>query len=257
MRGQVREQSTSKKNARAGTFQMSVVLYDLVDKDGRRYSPYGWRIRMALLHKRLGYDVELCYHGDPKLGFTGQHLVPVLVDGDEVICDSWNIARHLDAAYPEHPLLLNDAPTRSFATFLNKWTDTIVGRPLVRSMYLDIWRSLHPDADATGYRSKREQRAGTTLEALRAGRERDFAAVNDAFAPLAALLSGQPFIAGTQPAYADYIVFGTLQMPRILIGADPLSPEQTAIREWRERIEAWHGALAGAPAAEGGVHGPH
>lgn len=225
---------------------MSVVLYDLVDRDGRRYSPYGWRIRMALLHKRLGYDVELCHHSAPKLAFTGQNLVPVLVDRGVVICDSWNIARHLDAAYPEHPLLLNDQRTRSFASFVNTWTDTIVGRPLVRSLYLDIWRSLHPAADADAFRHKREARAGTSLEALHARRTQDFEEVNRNLAPLAALLAQQPYIAGEEPAYVDYIVFGTLQMPRILVGADPLSPEQAAIRQWRERLQAWQDGLASA-----------
>jgi glutathione S-transferase len=32
---------------------------------------------------------------------TGQRRVPVLVDGDEVICDSKRILEYLDYAYPE------------------------------------------------------------------------------------------------------------------------------------------------------------
>jgi glutathione S-transferase len=203
---------------------------------------------MALLHKQLKCDVELCYHSDKKLEFTGQRLVPVLVDNGRAIPDSWNIARYLDEKYPERPLLLNDPQTRSFARFINIWTDTIVGRPLVRSMYLDIWRSLHPDADPVTFRKHREERNKATLEELHARREQDFHEVNRALAPLNTLLSEQPYIAGEEPAYVDYIVFGTLQMPRHLGGIEPLSPEHTALRKWRERIDRHHDSLVGRTA---------
>jgi glutathione S-transferase len=222
---------------------MSIILYDLVDKDGRRFSPYGWRIRMALLHKYLDFDVVLCAHSDKKLEFTGQHLVPVLVDGERIISDSWNIAVYLDKRYPDRPLLLNALETRSFARFMNGWTDAIVGRPLVRSLYLDIWRSLHPDADADAFRAKREHKNGDTLEALQARRSQEFQIFNRELAPLNGLLSEQPYIAGDQPAYADYIVFGTLQMPRNL-GIEPLSDDMVALKAWRDKLEARHDALA-------------
>ena len=128
--------------------------------------------------------------------------------------DSWAIACYLDEAYPDRPMLMDGAQGRSFAKFLNTWTDTIVGRPLVRSLYLDILQSLHPSADAHEFRRRREERNGATLEALHASRAKDFAEINRAMMPLNELLRQQPFVAGDAPAYVDYIVFGTLQMPR-------------------------------------------
>ena len=119
---------------------LAITLYDLVDKDGKRYSPYGWRIRMALAHKGLHATIELCWHSDRKLSFSGQPLVPVLVDGTRVVNDSWNIACYLDEAYPDRPMLMECPHGRSFARFFNVWVDTIIGRPLVRSLYLDIWK---------------------------------------------------------------------------------------------------------------------
>jgi glutathione S-transferase len=225
---------------------MTIALYDLVDKAGNRYSPYGWRIRMALLHKGLSFEVEFCYHSDRKLAFSGQHLVPVLVDGGQVICDSWNIACYLDATYPDSPLLLNDPLGRSFAKFVNKWTDSVVGRPLVRSLYLDIWKSLHPEADAETFRRSREERNGATLEQLYARRDSDFEEFNRTLAPMNALLSDQRYIAGERPAYVDYILFGTLQMPRNLNGVDPLSSEQGALRRWRDELQLLHDQFTGA-----------
>ena len=51
--------------------------------------------------------IELCWHmATRKLSFSGQSLVPVLVDGGRVVNDSWNIACYLDEAYPDRPKLM-------------------------------------------------------------------------------------------------------------------------------------------------------
>jgi glutathione S-transferase len=124
------------------------------------------------------------------------------------------------------------------------WIDTIIGRPLVRSLYLDIWKSLHPEADRDEFRKRREERNGATLEALFAGRAKDFEELNRAIAPLNDLLRSQPFVAGAAPAYVDYIVFGTLQMPRRLNDVDPLSAQQDAILRWRDAMRGLFNGLA-------------
>jgi len=36
---------------------------------------------------------------------SGQDKVPIVVDGDQVIHDSWNIATHLETRFPDHPSL--------------------------------------------------------------------------------------------------------------------------------------------------------
>jgi glutathione S-transferase len=227
---------------------VAVTFYDLVDKDGRRYSPYGWRVRMALAHKNLEAKVELTWHSDKKkLEFSGQHLVPVLHDGDRVVSDSWNIACHLDEAYPDRPTLMDGMQGRAFARFLNIWTDTIIGRPLVRSLYLDILKSMHPNADSREFRQRREDRNGATLEVLHANRAKDFDELNRAMLPLNELLRQQPFIAGVEPAYVDYIVFGTLQMPRRM-GIEPLATQNDAVIRWRDAMRQLFNGLADSSA---------
>ena len=124
------------------------------------------------------------------------------------------------------------------------WIDTIIGRPLVRSLYLDIWKSLHPEADRDEFRKRREERNRGTLEALFAGRAKDFEELDRAIAPLNELLRSQPFVAGAAPAYVDYIVFGTLQMPRRLNDVDPLSAQQDAILRWRDAMRGLFNGLA-------------
>jgi hypothetical protein len=65
-------------------------------------------------------------------------------------------------------------------------------------------------------------------------------------APLNDLLRHQPFVAGSTPAYVDYIVFGTLQMPRRLNGIDPLSPEQDTVIRWRDAMRKLFNGMADA-----------
>jgi glutathione S-transferase len=58
------------------------------------------RVALALAHKRVEVEsVEISYSDrSPVIEVSGQPLVPVLVDGDEVIPDSTRILRHLEAA---------------------------------------------------------------------------------------------------------------------------------------------------------------
>ena len=76
---------------------MSLVMYERVGHDGRRPSPFSWRIRYALAHKGVSVEFRLARFADVETirGLSGQHIVPILCDGDRVIHDSWNIACYL------------------------------------------------------------------------------------------------------------------------------------------------------------------
>ena len=89
---------------------MSLTLYELCRADDRRFSPYCWRIRMALAHKGLDPErVPVRFTEKDKIAFSGQKLVPVLVDGDTTVVDSFAIACYLDDAYPDRPTLFGKA----------------------------------------------------------------------------------------------------------------------------------------------------
>mgnify|MGYP003351918129 CR=1 FL=1 len=85
---------------------MVMTVYDLAGaEDGRRFSPYCWRIKMALAHKGLTAEsIPWRFTEKERLAFSGQALVPVIEDGARVVSDSWTIAQYLDEAYPAHPL---------------------------------------------------------------------------------------------------------------------------------------------------------
>ena len=57
---------------------------------------------MSLEHKGLAVDcLPWRFTEKEKIKFSGQERVPVLVDADHTISDSWQIAKYLEAKYPD------------------------------------------------------------------------------------------------------------------------------------------------------------
>jgi glutathione S-transferase len=223
---------------------MAMQFYDLAGADPLvRFSPYCWRIRMALAHK--GLDAETIpwrFSEKAALAFSGQSLVPVLVDGKKIISDSWTIAEHLEDAYPSRPPLFEGDTARALTRFVNAWTDSVVHPLVARLVVRDILDVLGPE-DQAYFRQSREARLGATLEAFVADRDTHLAAFRRTLQPARLTLQTQPFLAGPEPGYADYILFGAFQWARsvsplhLLEAADP-------VHAWREQMLDLFGGLA-------------
>jgi glutathione S-transferase len=181
---------------------MARKLYDLAGADPNlRFSPYCWRARLALAHK--GMEVETVpwrFTEKDVIAFSGQGLVPVLVDGDATIADSWAIATYLEERYPDRPSLFGGfsgvAPTR----FVNAWANTILNPGIVRMIAADIFSVLH-EKDKAYFRQTREQRFGMPLEAVQADRESRLPGFRQTLEPLRSALKAQPYLGGEQPTY--------------------------------------------------------
>jgi len=80
-------------------------LYDLAGaEDDLRFSPNCWRIKMALEHKGLVAEtVPWRFVEKDAIAFSGQKAVPVLVDGNKTVSDSWAIVRYLESTYSNRP----------------------------------------------------------------------------------------------------------------------------------------------------------
>ena len=80
------------------------------------------RVALALAHKGLDVDSVVISYEDrsPVIEVSGQELVPVLVDGEEVIPDSVRILRHLETRWPDPPLFPREPARRAeLAVFLD------------------------------------------------------------------------------------------------------------------------------------------
>lgn len=217
---------------------MSLVFYERVGHEGRRPSPYSWRIRYALAHKGLDFEVRPVRFADVEVirGLTGQHLTPVLSDGGHVVHETWEIACYLEDRFPNSPSLFGGATGRGMARHINSWSDTQLGPPLHRVIYADFSAVLDP-GDRDYFRTTRERDLGMTLEAACADPQAKLAAFQAACAPLERTLTAQPFICGSGPAYADYTVFSIFQWARLGSPKQVVAPG-SAIAHWRGRMIA-------------------
>ena len=225
---------------------MVLIFHERVGLDGRRISPFSWRIRYALAHKGLDPDVVPTRFADVARirALSGQDLVPIIEDDGYVVHDSWSIACHLEDRYPDRPSLFGGAAGRGAARLINVWSDTVLGRAMRPQIYADFIRCIDP-GDRAYFRRSRETQLGMTLEQSSADRDAALPAALAVCAPLERTLSEQQFVAGGAPAYVDYIIFSVFQWARIGSPRDVLADATTmnATREWRARMVAMHGGL--------------
>jgi len=217
---------------------MPLIFYERIGHEGRRPSPYSWRIRYALAHKALGFEVRPVRFADVEVirGLTGQHLTPVLTDTGRAVHETWDIACYLEDRFPSNPSLFGGPIGRGMARHIIVWSDTQLGSPLRRVIYADFPAVLDA-GDRTYFRATRERDLGMTLEAACADPMAKLAAFHQACAPLERTLSAQPYICGTTPAFADYAVFSIFQWAR-LGSPKEVVVQGSAIADWRSRMIA-------------------
>jgi glutathione S-transferase len=225
------------------TSSPKVVLYELAGADPElRFSPYCWKTRMALAHKSLEVErVPWRFAERDRLAFSGQGLVPVLVDKGNIISDSWSIALYLEQRYPEQPSLFGGAVAIPMASFVNRWSDNALAPAIVRLILLDIYHCLH-EGDREYFRASREKRFGMALKDVVADPPARLAELQKILQPLRHLLKDQAFISGAAPAYADYCVFGMFMWARCCSPIELLTTDDL-VHDWRERMLDAFGGL--------------
>jgi len=226
-----------------------ITLWELGGKDGRRYSLFSWRTRMALRHKQLDFEtVPVCMSDKAAIAFSGGKTVPIIKDGESVVRDSWKIAEHLEDRYPQAPTLFGGEIGRGVTQAFNVWVDRALVLPMLAVIVADVHERVDT-ADERYFRESMEKVLKTTLEDARKGRADAMARLARAQEPMQALLKRQPWICGAQPAYADYILFSVFQWARVMSPGDVLSSSEP-LHAWRERLLDLHGGFArGVPTA--------
>jgi glutathione S-transferase len=219
-----------------------MLLYDLVNARRAHFSPNSWRVRLALLHKGIPFEVkDVLFTDIPSLTSGGDKLtIPTIQHQGTLVTDSWAIVQHLDTAFPDTPRLLTpeSAPVLKFFQY---WAQTALHGNIARLILRDLYEGLDP-ADQPYFRATREKMYKTTLEELQAGREDRVDAFRKGLQPLRLALSHHPFIAGAQPGYADYLAFSPFMWARTS-SPFPLLAEDDVVHAWRERcLDLYAGA---------------
>jgi|SRR5580704_616910 glutathione S-transferase len=223
---------------------MGLRLYDLAGAEPeRRFSPYCWRTKMALAHKGLLFDaIPWRFVEKDAIAISGQGRVPVLIDGEHVVFDSWAIATDLEDRYPDRASLFHGDGGRAVTRFVNAWADGMLVPMIARLTVTDILAHLD-QKDLAYFRKSREERFGMTLEQVTADRDTRVLDFRKSLEPMRSVLATQSYLSGVSPAYADYIVFGCFQWARC-ISSFPLLLKDDPVWAWRERLLSEFGGLA-------------
>ncbi|WP_404375668.1 glutathione S-transferase N-terminal domain-containing protein [Vreelandella aquamarina] len=221
---------------------MAITLYDLCGRDERlRFSPYCWRVRMALAHKGLGYEtIAWRFQEKDALAFADYDKVPVLTDGDTVVTDSFEIMRYLDRAYPEAPVL-GEGVSFQRVQFFKYFVERSVTPALFRIVAMDLLAAIHPD-DRAYFRETREARFGASLETVH-NPEQGRQQLKQALAPVRTQLQESLFLDGEAPSGADYLLFGSM-MWAYTVSTEQLVEESDPVSAWFARMLEVHDGVA-------------
>ena len=187
---------------------------------------------MALAHK--GLDVECIpwrFTEKDKIKFSGQERVPVLIDGNNTVADSWEIAKYLESAYPDYPSLKLEYGEVLFIKF---WAETVLHPEMLQMLVLDIHDNLRPE-DQSYFRESREKLLGRPLEEVVANRQDRLPRLQKLLTPLRSTLSKQEYLSGETPGFSDYIVFGAFQWARCVSGFSILNADDI-VYKWRDKM---------------------
>jgi glutathione S-transferase len=225
-------------------WNMTRKLFELVGDDTERpFSPYCWRTRMALAHKDLGVEsIPWRFTEKDAIKPHGSEKVPVLIDGERSVADSWAIANYLEDTYPDRPSLFGGEGGRAMARMLNWWGDVVVIGGMFPLIVADIVKRLSPE-DVAYFRRTREARFGKPLEVVTAGRDKDVERFRKSLDPMRLTLKSQAYLGGATPNYADYIVFGGFQWARV-VSDFKLLTDDDPVHAWRERMLDAFGGMA-------------
>ena len=226
-----------------------ITLWELKGKGERRYSLFSWRSRMALRHKGLDFEsVPVCLSDKAAIAFSGGKTVPVIRDAESVVRDSWKIAEYLENRYRDAAPLFGGDIARGVTQTFNAWADRALVPAMLPVIVADIHERVDP-ADDAYFRESMEKVLKKPLERTRNERDTAIQRLGKVLEPMQATLKRQPFISGSGPAYADYILFSVFQWARVMSPQELLAPEDP-LCAWRERLlDLYDGFARNVPTA--------
>jgi len=181
------------------------------------------RVALALAFKGLEAESVVISYEDrsPVEEVSGQGLVPVLVDGDDVVADSTRILRYLERKWPDPPLFPRDAARRGELGIFLDWFNEVWKRA-PNTIEDELERS-NPDQDRVA------SLAGWMRNSL------------DLFEDL---LDGRDHLLGDDFSAADCAAFPFLKYGKLRDPADDelfhlILEEHLALGDGHPRLSAW------------------
>ncbi len=215
---------------------MTIQIYELCGADPKHlFSPHCWKVRMAVAHKGLPFEtIPVPFTRVASTENGESRRVPVIRDGETVIEESYEIAKYLEANYPDKPSLFGGEGGEALTMQIINWTQVSLHPEVAKLCLMDIYNSLAPE-DQEFFRTSREKMFGCTLEEFSSKHPKNSEALNKALTPLEMTLKSQSYIGGSSPLFADYAVFGALQWLNTTSSVDYLSGD-TKVSGWFDSL---------------------
>lgn len=190
------------------------------------------RVALALAHKRIPVEHVDVDPADRSavVEISSQELVPVLVDGDRVVCDSPVILEYLEERFPEPPLFPPDPRREELRSFLD-W-------------FNHVWKR------APNLIAAEEAKAEPNRERIRELEGR----IRQALTRFEALLAGRDYLFGEELTAADVTAFPFLKYAALWTDGDPdrfheILRETMPLEGRFPRLAAWIGRMDELPRA--------
>lgn len=224
---------------------MTIEFYELAaENTDIKFSPFVWRIRMALLHKGVDFKSIAWQFKDRD---TKEHkTVPAIYDNGKMVSDSWEIAKYLDAQYPDKPMLMKDAEAQAHAQLVSNICNAMIFGTAV-SMAIYPVSQIIDDESAAYFIETREGKFGKKLvDVNNDDKDAAKAALAKGLSVFETTLATSDYLGGDAPTYADYTLFGVLKWIDV-VAYRPVD-ESTNVGKWFDRISAMYdGDAAKAP----------
>ena len=126
-------------NAAGDGAAMPIKLYDLCGADeNTRFSPTCWRTKLSLAHKGLDFEaIAVPFTKIPETVQGDVKTLPTIVDGDNEVTDSFDIALYLEKTYPDAPSLFGGEQGIGLAQFVKSWANTTLA-PIIAVSYTHL-----------------------------------------------------------------------------------------------------------------------
>lgn len=223
-----------------------IKFFDLALSHGATISPFVWATKYAIAHKGLEMEVV-------PGGFTGimertggkSERLPAIVDDGEWVLDSWLIAEHLDAKYPDRPTLIGDPSVKALTQFLETWLWQTAISPWM-TCYLKNYRDWAVPEDHAYVTESRERMFGRKIEDIVVGREDRLPQVPPKLELLRGILKEHKWLGGDSPNYADYRALAVFLFCASVADTPPLTADDP-LRDWIDRGFDLYGGLGRHP----------
>jgi len=223
-----------------------IKFFDLALSHGATISPFVWATKYAIAHKGLEMEVV-------PGGFTGimertggkSERLPAIVDDGEWVLDSWLIAEHLDAKYPDRPTLIGDPSVKVLTQFIETWLWQTAISPWM-TCYIKNYRDWSVPEDHAYVTESRERMFGRKIEDIVVGREDRLPQVPPKLELLRGILKEHKWLGGESPNYADYRALAVFLFCASVADTPPLTADDP-LRDWIDRGFDLYGGLGRHP----------